>query len=101
MARVLNKAIHGRPEGSVYIGRPRRWGNPFSIGKDGNREEVIQKYRLWLDEKPELKERMRRDLKDKDLVCFCYPQACHGDVILEVANSPEPTVATTPKMKLS
>ncbi len=28
----------------VYIGRPGKWGNPFEIGKDGNRAEVIEKY---------------------------------------------------------
>lgn len=28
----------------VYIGRPSRWGNPYIIGPDGTREEVIGKY---------------------------------------------------------
>ncbi|PIW12451.1 MAG: hypothetical protein COW35_01440, partial [Candidatus Infernicultor aquiphilus] len=32
----------------VYIGRPSKWGNPFTIGKDGTRSEVIEKYRIWL-----------------------------------------------------
>ena len=32
----------------IYIGRPSRWGNPFVIGKDGTREEVVEKYRNWI-----------------------------------------------------
>ena len=38
----------------VYIGRPSKWGNPFRIGPDGNREEVIRKYRDWIGKQPEL-----------------------------------------------
>jgi hypothetical protein len=32
----------------VYVGRPSKWGNPFVIGRDGSREEVIAKYRAWI-----------------------------------------------------
>jgi len=27
----------------VYIGRPSKWGNPFVIGRDGSRADVIAK----------------------------------------------------------
>jgi len=43
MPKVLNKYKDGVPAGAVYIGRPSKWGNPFVIGKDGDREEVIAK----------------------------------------------------------
>lgn len=69
----------------VYIGRPEKWGNPFSIGKDGNREEVIQKYMDWLSEQPELLSDIH-ELKDKVLGCWCAPKACHGDILAEIAN---------------
>ena len=69
----------------VYIGRPSKWGNPFAIGKDGTREEVIQKYRAWLLTRPELMNSIH-ELKDKILACWCHPQACHGDVLAELAN---------------
>ena len=36
----------------VYIGRPSFWGNPFSIGKDGNRDEVIEKYENYIRNRP-------------------------------------------------
>lgn len=44
MCKVLNKRIHGVSPGAVYIGRPSIWGNPFVIGKDGSRDDVIAKY---------------------------------------------------------
>lgn len=72
--------------GAVLIDITTKWGNPFKIGKDSNRAEVISKYRHyaalklledphWLDE-----------LRGKDLVCWCAPLPCHGDVLLELAN---------------
>lgn len=84
------------PPGAVYIGRGRRdmpsaWGNPFVIGPDGTRDEVIAKFRAWLMSQPDMQARARRELAGKDLVCFCAPNACHGDVLLEVANSPHVT----------
>lgn len=87
MPKVLNKYKDGVPAGAVYIGRPSKWGNPFVIGKDGDREEVIAKYRQWLLAQPALVEAAKRELAGKDLVCFCAPKGCHGDVLLEVANA--------------
>ena len=81
--KVLNKYKDGIPPGAVYIGRPSKWGNPFVIGKDGTRKEVIQKYREWLFQHPEFIEAARRALAGKDLVCYCAPKACHGDVLIE------------------
>ena len=73
----------------VYIGRPGRgmsseWGNPFVIGKDGTRAEVIAKYKalLWRRIKSgEVSIEALKALDGKTLGCFCKPQACHGDVI--------------------
>jgi len=69
----------------VYIGRPSKWGNPFVIGKDGTRDEVIEKYRQWLLSNPELLEEVK-ELKGKILGCWCSPKKCHGDVLAELAN---------------
>jgi hypothetical protein len=71
--------------GYVYIGRPSKFGNPFIIGADGNREEVIEKYKLWFKMKlldPDFSKEIE-SLKDKTLVCWCYPMPCHGDVICD------------------
>ena len=70
----------------AYVGRPSAFGNPFVIGRDGNRREVIEKYRRWLLEQPALVERVRKELAGKVLGCFCAPHSCHADVLAEVAN---------------
>ena len=67
----------------VYIGRPSKWGNPFSIGKDGTRSEVIEKYKRWIREQPELMEALS-ELEGKTLGCWCKPLKCHGDVLVEL-----------------
>ena len=86
--KVLNKKDVGA-EAGVYIGRGSRWGNPFVIGKDGNREEVIAMYRDWAWSQVYALKNVDngdwlRQLRDKDLVCFCAPLACHGDVLIEM-----------------
>lgn len=79
--RVLNKRDGGD---GVYVGRPSKWGNPFVIGRDGTREQVIEKYRHTLT--PAQVEAARRELRGKNLVCWCAPLPCHADVLLEIAN---------------
>jgi hypothetical protein len=64
----------------VYIGRPSKWGNPFVLGKDGTREEVIQKYLNWVLGQPQLLAQLG-ELKGKTLGCWCHPKACHGHII--------------------
>lgn len=81
--RVLNKHHGAAPPNSVYIGRPSKWGNPFPITAVTTREKAIEKYieyyrRSGLNAK---------ELKGKNLVCFCAPLACHGDFLLKEANS--------------
>lgn len=71
----------------VYIGRPSKWGNPFAIGKDGTREEVVEKYRTYLSSRPDLVAQARKELGGKNLVCFCAPKLCHGNILIEIANS--------------
>lgn len=85
MPKVLNKYKHNIPKGAVYIGRPSKWGNPFVVGKDGTRDEVIEKYINWLSIQNNLLNQVD-ELTGKDLVCFCSPKACHGDILLEIAN---------------
>ena len=77
---VVNRS---RSEYDVYIGRPSDWGNPFEIGKDGTRAEVIAKYKAYILAKPELLARLP-ELKGKRLGCWCYPKHCHGDVLVEL-----------------
>lgn len=92
----------------IYIGRPRileswKFGNPFVIGRDGTRAEVIQKYKEWLlydlssfnpDATPARRKWILSSLssiKGKTLGCFCdFPdQDCHGRVLIELSEMPE------------
>lgn len=82
---VYNKRS-GSPDGSAYVGRPTQWGNPFEIGKDGTREEVIAKYQEWLLAQPHLVRKAKQILRGKNLVCWCAPLPCHADVLLKLAN---------------
>ena len=82
------KVVHCKKAGfDVYIGRPSKWGNPFVIGKDGNREQVIEKYRRWVLGQPALMAALP-ELKGKTLGCWCAPHPCHGDVLVELADKP-------------
>lgn len=82
--QVLNKRVS---QGGTYIGRPSKFGNPFVIGQHGSRADVIARYETWLLSQPALVEAAKRELRGKSLVCWCAPLACHGDVLLRVANS--------------
>jgi len=69
----------------VYIGRGSPFGNKYIIGKDGNRQECIEKYKVWFYKrlkKPRFK-RAVEALRGRRLGCSCKPKACHGDIIVE------------------
>jgi hypothetical protein len=81
----MNRVVHcKRDKYDVYIGRPSKWGNPFVIGKDGSREDVVIKYKEWILTQPDLLNDLK-ELKGKVLGCWCSPQACHGDVLVELS----------------
>ena len=86
MCRILNKHEVGVPAGAVYIGRGSKWGNAFRIGPDGDRAAVIAKYAGWLRDQHHLL-RGLDELRGRDLVCFCAPRPCHGDLLLRLANA--------------
>ena len=89
MTSIVNKY---KSSYEVYIGRGSVWGNPFVIGKDGSREEVIEKYKGYFNNKISndvLFLNQTLNLKNKILGCFCKPLACHGDVIVEFLENPE------------
>src|SRR4030066_309148 len=88
MFNVVNKRDYRGP--GEFIGRPSVLGNPFIIGRDGNRDEVIAKYRTWLwseikkrgEVYDELLHLAKLDIDGEvTLVCYCKPLPCHGDVI--------------------
>lgn len=90
---VLNKRTLSDPLPGVtrvYVGRPSPLGNPYAIGRDGDRAAVVAKYRRWLWDNHSGNREVRLALHDLlasarkgplELVCWCAPQACHADVI--------------------
>jgi hypothetical protein len=74
---------------AVRIDRSTRYGNPFVLDEDGDRDEVCDAYeRHYLPHKPSITNRIEvGDLAGKVLVCHCYPQRCHGDCLADQANS--------------
>lgn len=85
MVKLLKtKVVHFKNEPyDIYIGRSSKWGNPFMKGVHGTRSEVISKYRSWIKKRPELMEALD-ELDGKVLGCWCKPEACHGDVLIEL-----------------
>ena len=85
--RVVNKRTE---RFDVYIGRPSPFGNPFAIGRDGDRDAVIAKFKTYFYGKLRTDPRFKQHvlaLKGKTLGCFCKPEACHGDVIVDYLDS--------------
>lgn len=80
----MTKVVNLRKEKyNTYIGRPSKWGNPFNIGKDGTRKEVVEKYRSWILTQQNLLDDLE-ELRGKTLGCYCKPLACHGDILVEL-----------------
>ncbi len=87
------KVVHCKKDVyDVYIGRPSKWGNPFSHKKGtrathltDTREEAVSKYKEYLLNNRGLLKDLYT-LKGKTLGCWCAPEACHGDVLVELAN---------------
>lgn len=103
MIKVVNKRTHLPSSNDIYIGRGSALGNPFTGSKKlentkaefqcSSREEAVAKYGVWIDEKIKQKDpEVRKALNeiylkakngDVNLVCYCAPQLCHGDIIKE------------------
>jgi mRNA interferase HigB len=77
--------------GAVYIGRKfgaheaSEFQNPFVIGKDGTRKEVVQMYNEYIKSRPDLLAKAK-ELAGKILGCYCAPELCHGDVLKSIAD---------------
>ncbi|URC22611.1 hypothetical protein KASHIRA_00170 [Serratia phage vB_SmaM-Kashira] len=96
MAKVLNFYKEGLkiPDGAVYIGRrmvkhglsASKFANPFRLSDDEPRGATIERYRHWLWENIRSGKITEKDLlalEGKDVVCYCHPAPCHGDVVVK------------------
>lgn len=81
------RVVHCKKESfNIYIGRPSKWEQPFKIGRDGSRQEVIQKYKDMIIVNIELIKQIPLELKGKALGCCCKPYQCHGDGLAELTD---------------
>jgi len=80
----------------MLVDRTTPFGNPFIIGPDGDRDDVISKFRVYwyAPEQYNLRAFARVLLSGKRIGCWCKPQACHGDIIAEYLNMEEHTTST-------
>jgi len=85
MCEVVN--IKTGAKYDVYIGRPSKWGNPFSHRegtlaqfKTSSRKEAIDMYEKYLLSNTELLNSLH-ELQDQVLGCWCHPKACHGHIL--------------------
>lgn len=96
MPKVLNYYQVGKmiPEGAVYIGRGNsklglphsKFANPFKMDFEDQRTTVVANYRTWLWEEIKRGKITLEDLFEldgRDLVCYCAPKSCHGDILLK------------------
>jgi hypothetical protein len=65
--------------------RPGKWGNPFVIGRDGDRAEVLAKHKKWIVRQAGHMAALG-ELTGRDLVCCCAPLGCHCHTLLRLAN---------------
>ena len=92
--KVYNKRHYDVPKDAVYIGRPTKWGNPYSHlegqslaeYKVATREEAVERFEQYLLSHPELLEAAKKELRGKDVVCWCAPKSCHGHILVKYAN---------------
>jgi len=96
---VVNKRDVGERY-DVYIGRPSKWGNPFShyisrpqagsssrgVTLVASRKEAIEAYKAYLKTRPDLLRAIKKELGGRILACWCSPLPCHGDILAAIAN---------------
>lgn len=90
----MTTVVHRRDSHDVYIGRPSKWGNPFSHLPNtlarfrvSTREQAIAEYEKWILSRPDLIAAAKKELRGKVLGCWCKPLPCHGDILARIADA--------------
>src|SRR5690349_95730 len=81
--RIQRKRTKGwkMPPGVIYVGRPTKWGNPYKVSRYCTDRNAVALY--WNSLSDSRKEEIRRELRGKDLACWCaIEKPCHADVLL-------------------
>lgn len=96
----ITRLVHKREPHDIYIGRPTKWGNPWSHKKGANanqvatRKEAVETYEKWLRgdlEQYGVLVNLRKwildnlhTLEGQTLGCWCSPALCHGDILIKL-----------------
>ena len=99
--RIQRKRTAGwrMPENTVYVGRPTKWGNPWTVTPPSKRshavsekfyyDQAVEAFTFWIEdeEQAQLRAEIRQELKGKDLACWCpEDKPCHADLLIQIAN---------------
>lgn len=87
--RIQRKRTKGwkMPDNAVYVGRGSKWGNPFMVSKNTTLDDVLLNYTLYIYRKLTKGDLHLKELKGKNLACWCsLDKPCHADILLELAN---------------
>lgn len=80
-----------KPPNTVLVSRPTKWGNPFKVGDPGieTNADAVARFQevYWGDAMSGIRQEIRRELRGKNLACWCkLGTPCHADVLIEIAN---------------
>ena len=88
--RIKHKRGVALPDNTTYVGRPTPWGNKTKVGPGDTNHFAVACFRDDLRADPELVARIKKELKGKNLACYCeLSEECHADVLLALANGKE------------
>lgn len=74
-----NKYSHLGDKGSINI-------EQSSIVFVETRDEACQRFDEDTMKDPEFQQRIKEELRGKDLLCCCVPKRCHCETLLRIAN---------------
>ena len=87
--RIQRKRTKGwkMPPNTVYVGRPSKYGNPFTALPTDTPELWREKYKMWVLASVKAGRLNLEELRNKNLACWCpLYRTCHVDILLELAN---------------
>lgn len=73
-------------EGAIYVGCGSKYGNQWRVCARHSRDWVVDRFQKYVDEHPKFRQMIIRELRGKNLACWCSPKRCHADVLLKTAN---------------
>lgn len=68
----------------LAIDRTSKWGNPFILGPDGDRNRVCDCFEKHYAPNKDSFSQFAHELKGKVLCCHCYPERCHGNSLIKL-----------------